>query len=140
MAVDIAVCAMWLCLVPPMCPVPSSTPTPDACPPGLPHSVDPVETFISLKSHLLLGDSMGGCAGRTPLCPVCTSASPSVFVWPQRFPAVFGDGRGGFDAVVGNPPWKILDGDDKSAGESVARHFKYQVCFVSRVRLSAASP
>lgn len=26
--------------------------------------------------------------------------------WPLEFPHVFADGRGGFDAVVGNPPWE----------------------------------
>lgn len=32
----------------------------------------------------------------------------SLFHWPLEFPEVFSEGRGGFDAVVGNPPYEIL--------------------------------
>ncbi len=36
-----------------------------------------------------------------------TAADPRAFDWETQFPEVFGDGGpGGFDAVIGNPPWE----------------------------------
>ncbi|HEY3397840.1 MAG TPA: N-6 DNA methylase [Armatimonadota bacterium] len=34
------------------------------------------------------------------------------FHWELEFPEVFADDRGGFDAVVGNPPWDHIEFDD----------------------------
>lgn len=36
------------------------------------------------------------------------AASKRVFHWPLEFPEVFSNGRGGFDIVVGNPPYEIV--------------------------------
>ncbi|MGP3792508.1 Eco57I restriction-modification methylase domain-containing protein [Pseudomonas sp. B392_1p] len=40
-----------------------------------------------------------------------------VFHWPLAFPQVFANG--GFDCVIGNPPWEIVQARDVSADESL---------------------
>jgi hypothetical protein len=55
------------------------------------------------------------------------AARQRFFHWELEFPEVFADDRGlpaaspGFDAVVGNPPWDVLRGEDASATTSYAR-------------------
>ena len=53
-----------------------------------------------LKGALLAGDALVGPPGGEPPWP--RGIEP--FDWGAAFPEVLG-GRGGFDAVVGNPPW-----------------------------------
>lgn len=52
------------------------------------------------------------------------------FHWHLEFPAVFGaDGNGGFDCVLGNPPWEMMSaGHGQEAEEEFAR---LQHCFKS---------
>jgi len=45
------------------------------------------------------------------------AASHAVFHWPLEFPAIFADGRHGFDAVVGNPPYEIVSVKESGVAE-----------------------
>ncbi len=40
-----------------------------------------------------------------------------LFHWPREFPEVFGDGRGGFDAVIGNPPYEVVSSKESGIEE-----------------------
>jgi hypothetical protein len=44
------------------------------------------------------------------------AGSHRFFHWPTAFPEVFAAGSGGFDAVLGNPPWDMVRGDSGEAG------------------------
>jgi hypothetical protein len=53
------------------------------------------------------------------------------FHWQLEFPEVFlgatiRGGQAGFDAVIGNPPWEVLRGDEKSAGDTALTAFSRQ--------------
>jgi hypothetical protein len=58
----------------------------------------PLTDVDALERHVVVGDAVIG--GPEPSAP---GGEPGAFRWAERFPAVFDDG--GFDAVVGNPPW-----------------------------------
>jgi hypothetical protein len=91
----------------------------------------PPAAFGSLSDAILTGRS--ALAGRT--VEHCLAAADAIrmshrfFHWELEFPEVFFDeeGRrlpsGGFDAVIGNPPWDMIRADAGSAEErSGARH------------------
>lgn len=69
-----------------------------------------------------IGESRG--TGSTP-----TGKKP--FHWPEEFPAIFSE-RGGFDAIVGNPPYEILSvkesGIDERLGEQAYFRSVYRTC------------
>ena len=53
------------------------------------------------------------------------------FHWQLEFPEVFLDAavsgaQAGFDAVIGNPPWEVLRGEEKSAGDTALTAFSRQ--------------
>ena len=45
------------------------------------------------------------------------SEEKGVFHWPLQFPEVFSVDRGGFDAVIGNPPYEIISVKESGMGE-----------------------
>ena len=59
------------------------------------------------------------------------AARERFFHWQLEFPEVFLNaaapvGQSGFDAVIGNPPWEVLRGDGRSAGDSALMAFSRQ--------------
>jgi hypothetical protein len=91
----------------------------------------PVNVFHALVEHVLTGRSPLPAAMATQRLAEAhrIAASRRFFHWPLEFPEVFfgPDGRehpdGGFDAVIGNPPWEMLRADDgaSAAGEKGER-------------------
>jgi len=55
-----------------------------------------------------------------------------IFHWPREFPEVFENERGGFDAIVGNPPYEIISVKESGIEERRAeqRYFRriYRTC------------
>jgi hypothetical protein len=73
---------------------------------------DPTLPLTFLDRRIRCGDSLVGVAGLTPPETVPEPARhPGLFHWPLEFPEVFA--AGGFDVVLGNPPWgqKAIDRD-----------------------------
>ncbi len=67
-------------------------------------------------------DVLAALEGRPPQGPITaraidTAAETNAFHWPLAFPQVFA--RGGFDVVIGNPPWELVE--SKTERESLAR-------------------
>lgn len=85
---------------------------PDRNPPGRPAVADVLTNLTggraALSSRTL--DQLLRCAG-------AAAESERFLHWPLAFPEVFQDDRGrespsgGFDAVLGNPPWDMIRGD-----------------------------
>ncbi len=81
--------------------------------------------------HALLDRVLGRASASSPLLDRTRHALESraramaCFHWPLEFPEIFlgDDGRprpdGGFDAVIGNPPWEMLRGDPRRAPDTL---------------------
>jgi hypothetical protein len=83
-------------------------------------------TFLALTDHLLTGRSILPAATAERLLAAAAAVAERYrFVhWELAFPEIFVDEQGarrpegGFDAVIGNPPWDMVRGD---AGDAPAR-------------------
>lgn len=75
--------------------------------------------FSELADVVLRGHGSLPAAATTPLMARAQQAAAEhqFLHWPLAFPEVFNDG-GGFDAVLGNPPWDMVRGD---SGDGHAR-------------------
>lgn len=89
------------------------------------------QTFAALLDRVLRD---GGPLPRHLADPLLASARATAdaerfFHWTLEFPEVFHDARGrrapqgGFDAVVGNPPWDMLRADARTPGRAGMRQF-----------------
>ncbi|MBK9242684.1 MAG: N-6 DNA methylase [Acidobacteria bacterium] len=73
------------------------------------------------------GDLASTEVGRLASIATATSAAQQFFHWPLEFPEVFYDSggvlrpTGGFDAVIGNPPWEMVRRDSSSGRRSAVR-------------------
>lgn len=70
------------------------------------------------------GELAAGEADRFARVARETAQTHQYFHWPLEFPDVFydpGGGRGGFDAVIGNPPWEMVRRDETSRRRGPAR-------------------
>jgi hypothetical protein len=65
--------------------------------------------FAFLEHALRCGDALVGHGGEASAATEALlgtlGAAPDRFDWGRELPEVFAEGRGGFDAIVGNPPW-----------------------------------
>ena len=64
---------------------------------------------------------------------------PKPFHWPLEFPEVFMQ-RGGFDAIVGNPPFMGGLGLSSLFGDNVSRHFSYRLNPTATRQLRSSCP
>lgn len=75
--------------------------------PKLPHTQQQIPTTASLLLELISdadSHNVQHLAQRKAALDACQHAS--VFHWPLAFPQVFA--QGGFDCVLGNPPWEVM--------------------------------
>lgn len=75
---------------------------------GVVKLLDPVLNLVSvLSAGRIEGDDAATCAANALMARARKLAARETFFhWWTSFPTVFGAGsRGGFDAVIGNPPW-----------------------------------
>jgi len=112
--------------------------------------------FPEIKLRIRVGNSLVGecngnpdCASRMELdrghaqvylgrdCPDPSditewSGRKRIFHWPREFPEVFENERGGFDAIVGNPPYEIISVKESGIEDRKAeqRYFRriYRTC------------
>jgi hypothetical protein len=72
--------------------------------------------FGDLAHRLLHGRSTLDSSIAAPLLDraAAIAARRRFLHWPLVFPEVFARDRGGFDAIVGNPPWDMMRGDSGS--------------------------
>jgi len=61
-------------------------------------------------------------ASRTVRIVEAHCSDSKVFHWPLRFPQVFA--RGGFDCVIGNPPWEIIQDRDLNDDDTLLDRMK----------------
>lgn len=62
--------------------------------------------YLTLQGLPLQPDQHGALAAAQAAC-----SEARVFLWPLAFPQVFA--HGGFDCVLGNPPWEVLQLDEE---------------------------
>ena len=86
------------------------------CAAALPGAEVPAEAFSALTDHVLSGHGAlpAHVAARYLDRAEQIAAAHRLFHWELEFPEVFFDAKGqrlarpGFDAVIGNPPWKMI--------------------------------
>jgi hypothetical protein len=71
----------------------------------------PADEAIPTTDHVWLSLRGSGVRGQVISSAIAASTGVNAFHWPLMFPEVFG--RGGFDAVIGNPPWDTMSPDVK---------------------------
>lgn len=77
---------------------------------GLPANANSVT--VPTTSHLRTRLGGGQIYGPLEAAAVDAAGVARAFHWPLAFPAVM-IGKGGFDAVLGNPPWEVMQLSDK---------------------------
>ncbi len=84
-----------------------------------PQSKPLVPTTRSVREALAAGNSLGTGAAQGPLAAAIDIAvtTARAFHWPVEFPDVI-IGRGGFDVVLGNPPWEVVQLGEEEYFES----------------------
>ena len=80
------------------------------------------QPFTFLDHAIRCGDSLVGVHDAEQLRKFPDDPNRPPFHWPLEFPEVFAD-RGGFDAVIGNPPWGQKAIDDAPLRDYVRRHY-----------------
>lgn len=88
----------------------------------------PAASRPDAREFTALADAVGRGTGVLPLRRVnrrlaaaaAASRAHAFFHWPLEFPDVF---PGGFDAVIGNPPWEMLRAGRGSPGREALKHF-----------------
>ncbi len=88
-------------------------------------AMDPVSqsspVWCSVDEALRAGSRLHGHLEACRLRWAAIARAQACIHWNVEFPDVFDGGRGGFDAVVANPPWEMLRGDLGSDGDRDAR-------------------
>lgn len=82
------------------------------------HAVDDSLRDGPISTHALRGEA-GRVADHAARWQALAQAQCCLH-WSVEFPEIFEAGRGGFDAVIANPPWEMLRGDLGSGHERAA--------------------
>jgi hypothetical protein len=87
----------------------------------------PGAPFIFPESHLRCGNALLGGVGRVEsAAPLSADAKPPIFNWHFEFPDIFAEppACGGFDCVVGNPPYVRIQNLDDALVRYLEQHFE----------------
>lgn len=83
---------------------------------------------VIVSKNLQWGNSLVGRVRRRDAAAAAGDGSLS-FDWCEAFPQIFpGAGAGGFDALVANPPFDVLEGgpDQLALSAHIAKHYEFQ--------------